>query len=403
MPDMRKSFPAHVPLGEDELHSIWDNAIIVFDTNTWLNLYIYSDKVATEFRNLQTEFKSKIWIPFRVVEEFMRNRLSRINEAIGIKKALNGELGALVGQLRRLSEHELLTEDEHETVEKAIKKKQAHLDYQIEALKGFGHEDIYTNIFMNEFSHLVGEEYDFNAEELKIAKERSNQGLPPGDRDEGKQSDKDRFGDYIIWKEILSKGRDSSRPLIFVSMDGTAKNKSGWFYKSGEMNVGAHPFLVKEYFEATGFRCIFYTPEQFMHEANMILEIQVASDDLIKETADIAKESDELWIRRSIDQASDNFRVFTKHAIEQLKAVIELGSLRAYDSEPIPFISNVIRSGILYLSKAKSRPIAASFISNLEKLLRQVMTFNSANTRQLADASNMLSCLHEIAEELDIP
>lgn len=74
MPDMQKLFPAHVPLNKDALQEIWKTAMVVFDTNSWLNLYTYSDKVAEEFRQLQSKhFKKQIWIPFRVAEEFMKN------------------------------------------------------------------------------------------------------------------------------------------------------------------------------------------------------------------------------------------------------------------------------------------------------------------------------------------
>ena len=339
----------------------------------------------------------------------MNNRLARIKVAIGDKEKLKSSLEHMLGELRGLSEHEVLTNEQVEGIAKAFKRMREKLDSQICTLKGFKHEDFNTALFMVEFSKSVGEEFELNAKELENAKERFKQQLPPGDKDDDKPSDKAKYSDYIIWQEILRQGKADPKPLIFVSLDGTTKkeNKTGWFYKSGDMIVGAHPYLVKEYYDATGHRCVFYTPNEFMEQANEILEKEIASEGLIKETAEIGRDgrslsqlSDEEWLRRGILEVLDNLHLRVVHAIEQLNAVMSIGSIRAYDGGPISFISSVIDTCVNLLNKIRHIGLPPSSIDVLEDMIRPVMEFNCSTSRNMLNVNTMIKHLREFDADL---
>ena len=63
-----------------EKAELWNNAVFVFDTNALLNLYRYSKNTRNEVISALEENKEKIWIPYQVAYEFMKNRCDVINE-----------------------------------------------------------------------------------------------------------------------------------------------------------------------------------------------------------------------------------------------------------------------------------------------------------------------------------
>src|SRR5205814_1021232 len=55
----------------------------------------------------------------------------------------------------------------------------------------------------------------------KEGEERYAKKIPPGFEDAKKGNDSsDKFGDLIIWKELIDKSKTDKRPIIFVTDDG---------------------------------------------------------------------------------------------------------------------------------------------------------------------------------------
>lgn len=75
---MKKLFPGHFKLKEEELKANWETALFVFDTNILLNLYRYSDTTREELLNILEKMKDRSWLPNRAVEEYLNNRSSVI-------------------------------------------------------------------------------------------------------------------------------------------------------------------------------------------------------------------------------------------------------------------------------------------------------------------------------------
>lgn len=71
---MKNRFAEYYELPEERIKEIWENSLIVFDTNVLLNLYRYNEDARTEFINVIKFYKERLWIPYQVGLEFHRRR-----------------------------------------------------------------------------------------------------------------------------------------------------------------------------------------------------------------------------------------------------------------------------------------------------------------------------------------
>src|SRR5262249_15878044 len=77
----------------------------------------------------------------------------------------------------------------------------------------------------------------------KEGEERYAKKIRPGYEDAKKEGEGgDKFGDLIIWKEMIEKAKADQKPVIFVTDDG----KSDWWYTHHGKKVGPHPALIEE-------------------------------------------------------------------------------------------------------------------------------------------------------------
>jgi len=99
------------------------------------------------------------------------------------------------------------------------------------------------------------------AEIRNEGEERYAKKIPPGFEDAKKGGDGgDKFGDLIIWKEMMEKAKADQRPIIFVTDDG----KSDWWHIHHGKKIGPHPHLVEEFLTATSQQFHIYELPQFL-------------------------------------------------------------------------------------------------------------------------------------------
>src|SRR4029077_20250194 len=95
----------------------------------------------------------------------------------------------------------------------------------------------------------------------KEGEERYAKKIPPGFEDAKKGGEGgDKFGDLIIWKEMIEKAKAEVRPIIFVTDDG----KSDWWHIHSGKKLGPHPYLVEEFLNASGQQFHIYELPQFL-------------------------------------------------------------------------------------------------------------------------------------------
>lgn len=290
---LRAEFPGYYPPTDGELAELWEIGHIVLDTNALLNLFRYSEATREELLNLLERESDRIWLPHQVALELHRNRraipVGQEASFNSVRDAINGAnatIDATISVLRRHAsrEAEALTQElkrSTKRLKRTLRKtRRTHRD----AVIGQDAHDKAFNRVGQLYAARVGD--PFSAEELltveKEGTKRFAAKIPPGYRDSSKTENK--FGDLIIWKQMLQKGISTKKPMIFITDDA----KEDWWERVHGKTIGARPELVEEYLAASeGKRIHFYSTMRFLEYARS--HGAKISDEALEETNAVSK------------------------------------------------------------------------------------------------------------------
>lgn len=262
---MKKTFREYHQYSENEFKKLWNECIFVFDTNTLLNMYRYRRDTVDKYFEVLSELKikNKLWIPHQVGFEFYENRITVISN---YEKSYDAILDILKSTKDSIDKdyknHPFLDWEELkgnidkglETVIKDIsKKKQSHP-------KLLDKDDILEKI-NNLFNSCVGECFD-DKKLIEIKKDgeiRYSKKIPPGFKDAKKDDDK-KYGDLILWKQIIEKAKVTKKPIIFISGD----VKEDWWLEKDGKRIMPLPQLKKEIYDEAEVDFHIYTADRFL-------------------------------------------------------------------------------------------------------------------------------------------
>lgn len=270
---MRDRFRGYYPPTEAELEELWEQGLVVLDANALLNLYRYTTRTREDFISTLRGLADRLWLPFQAGLEFQRQRLAVIDQQAnaydavlkGIEKARASVATEANGYRRHpvLSATDLLAKFDQAVAPLQEELERSRQQHRSIAPASPSYDGILASV-TELFGGRVG--YAFNEEELaEIFAEgsaRYAKHIPPGYKDAGK-GEPERYGDLIIWKELLRKGAESGLPLIFVTDD----RKEDWWREFNGRTIGPRVELIDEYAALTGRRVHFYVPEQFLRFA----------------------------------------------------------------------------------------------------------------------------------------
>src|SRR5207244_2596557 len=97
---------------------------------------------------------------------------------------------------------------------------------------------------------------------LKEAAARYAKGIPPGYADATKPGD-NKYGDAVLWIQLLEHARTRAAPIIFVTDD----VKEDWWTRVAGRTVGPRPALVEEMGSVAGQAFWMYRAAAFMQYA----------------------------------------------------------------------------------------------------------------------------------------
>jgi hypothetical protein len=98
----------------------------------------------------------------------------------------------------------------------------------------------------------------------KDGEDRYSKKIPPGYKDQKKDAGEyDKFGDLIIWKDMISKAKADKRPVIFISDDA----KEDWWWIHRGRKIGPRPELIEEFLTEAGQDFHIYEFSQFLRFA----------------------------------------------------------------------------------------------------------------------------------------
>lgn len=264
---------------------LWEKAAFVWDTSALCRLYALTPDVRDQMIAILGTIENRIWIPARVITEFNRHSHEELKKPLAkydIPKDLGRAMSvsAAGAYLKELTDnphlHPIIAEEalnkaneDYEAAKKAFEMLRVHLQ---DALKE-GKKNYEVEIKDDKIGKFVkslhrGPKMSYN-QLLEIAKEgvwRFEAQIPPGYKDKEEKDSIDRFGDLIIWKEIMRYAEKEQKPVILVIQD----LKEDWNAldeeADGKTRIVPREELLMEFEERTGHKIWMYTIADFLKE-----------------------------------------------------------------------------------------------------------------------------------------
>lgn len=255
---MRNAIKEYIELSDKEKNNLWNTATFVFDTNVFLDLYRYSNKTRNQLIESFEWLKTRIWMPYQVAFEFCKDRYSVIDEANRRFDNIWSEADKLTDSWKnelRLDCNDSDIEELGKYLKEWITKKKDSNYLTFSATD----DEVFCKL-LDLFDGKVGKPFSVE-EKLSIEQDgekRYASKIPPGYKDNKKMEN--RFGDLLVWKEIIGYAKSKEVDVIFVTRD----QKEDWWNTSSGKTIGPRIELRKEFYEETGKMFHMYTMSSFL-------------------------------------------------------------------------------------------------------------------------------------------
>jgi hypothetical protein len=257
--EMRKEFGQYLVPSEAFFENLWETGVLVLDANILHGVYRASEDTRNKLLSVFEKFQGRVWVPHQAGLEFMRSRIKTISDQADCYLQSASEIGKLVDTLGT-SRHPFL-EEKHINSLKEVK---AELQKRHEAIRELLTSDPIFDRLATLLEGRVGEESA--PAELdgwyKSGKTRYEAKIPPGFKDE-KKPEPERYGDLVLWLQLLKKAKAEKWSVIFVTDD----TKEDWFLHEGGGKKVIHPALRKEFADEVKSDFYAYTSPRFLEFA----------------------------------------------------------------------------------------------------------------------------------------
>jgi len=290
---MKKHFPGHFPQSKAQIKKLWKSCFFVVDANILLNLYRYSDETKAEFLDVLDSVKKRLWLPHRAAEEFFDNRLTVIGKQEKAYVDARGRIAKLQEDLANARQHPFVSDATMKIVLPVLERLTSELSKNQEVhTKRITDDSIRTTV-ARIFAGRVGEAYDSErlSEIFKEGESRYAERIPPGFKDARKGDGSDRqsdccrkYGDLLVWFQILEHAQEESMSVILVTDD----KKEDWWQIFDGKTVGPRPELVQEFLSRTKQAFHMYQADRFLQFATEYLE-QTIADTTLSEIREVQR------------------------------------------------------------------------------------------------------------------
>ncbi|MGG0239820.1 PIN-like domain-containing protein [Bacillus rhizoplanae] len=345
-------FQGFIRYTEEEYKELWNNAIFVVDTNVLINFYKYTTKDTYKmFFDILKDLKDKerLYIPHQVALEYFHNYEKNmflqhegykklVNKLVSLKDTANTSIKSIESEYPfiQVDDFKFLVKE----LDEANKKVKEQLDIELKALPDV--KEIQENI-LELLDGIVGQPY--TQEKLnEIEKDgeiRYTYEVPPGWED-GNDPDKQgfrnygamryqqKYGDLIMWHQMMDKAKTSSKPIIFI----TEEKKEDWWEKDKKAIKRPQPQLIQEFFEETSQKFNMFRIERFVENAKVYLNAVVSEEQIEKLTTQVEN------IRKSEEKEYSSRSSFSKRFdegnidnITSLKKNLDINKLMKFLTE----------------------------------------------------------------------
>ncbi|MCH4568227.1 PIN-like domain-containing protein [Bacillus sp. ES1-5] len=291
---------------EKKEKNIWTDCIFIFDTSALLEFYYFPKKFQEDIFNSTFErIKERLWIPHHVKYEYLKNRENTLQKPIEEKykrledeqiKVIESEIKNIKNRINNFINH-TKKEDTHPYIDNTISlnfeeasktfetafsdfKSKVAIEFKKreEEINAFATEDFVLESFSNYFK--IGREYNFE-KLMEIVEEgeiRYRNKIPPGYKDGPNKEGMQKYGDLIVWKQIIDFAEQSGKPIVFITND----VKEDWCYhykRSNEVRIiRPKEDLITEIRNKASVDFCMYTFSQFLHTAKEILGTNIPQE-----------------------------------------------------------------------------------------------------------------------------
>ena len=288
---MRDIFPAFFRPTDAGYKALWKDAIFAIDANVVLNLYRYLNETRKQLESTLSALKARLFIPHQAAREFLRNRLSvTAGQATEYTKAIE-KLTELASTLSDRRRHPYLEEAALPEFNETVDRIRVQLDGQKAALLSRLSQDEILEFIEQVFAGHTGKPFD-EARLVELAAEgekRYEARIPPGFEDIKKDDAGDpyrKYGDLILWKQIIFHAKELSKPIVFVTDD----SKQDWWLKQSGRTIGPRTELREEFMAESKQDFWMYTVDKFVEEAAKVTKTEV-SEKVIAEIVEVRQET----------------------------------------------------------------------------------------------------------------
>lgn len=256
---MDSKFVGYRKKSNDEIAELWKSAYFTFDTNFLLNLYRYSESSREDLFEIIKKLNSRIFITNQVVFEFSKNRYENLNDIIKSNRDFLKNIEKISDELSSNGSpflSKLLTDKFSDLIVEI----NSEISENIKTFESYFSTDTIFDQINKIFNKKVLEE--FTDEQIlnieKVGDIRYSNKVPPGYMDSKKPENK--FGDLIIWNEIINFSKNKAVSVVFISDD--SKEDWIWKLKDGKA-IGARPELIQEFIKETNNSFHIYNSNSF--------------------------------------------------------------------------------------------------------------------------------------------
>jgi PIN like domain/SWIB/MDM2 domain len=290
---MRSVFPGHFRPTDEQFRTLWNECIFAVDANVLLSLYRYSPIARKSLMQALDSVSTRVFVPHQAAKEFLKNRLSVTAGQAGEYTQAIKQITELAETLSNNKRHPFLPEQQLPKFKEIAESLCEQLEVQKKQLLDRLHHDDTLDYIANLFAISTGPPFD-GAKLKTIETEgqlRYQNAIPPGYKDWKKDSSGDvqkKFGDLIVWKQIIDKAKADKKPLIFITDD----QKDDWWVEQSGRTIGPRPELIEEFLTETEQSFWMYSVDKFLEEVAKLNATQV-SQDVIKEVIEVREDLQE--------------------------------------------------------------------------------------------------------------
>lgn len=269
---MKSIFKSYLIKDVSEVEDIWKKAIISVDTNVLLNLYRYSELAQHEVLDVFEKIKSKLFLTHHVGLEFHRNRYNVFSDQEEIYKKYISQFRNIRKELTDTNIHPHLSQSIEEELINVLDKVEEDLTSSLNKYNRISGDDMIYNKVSQLFQGRIGKGYELNQLEIIIKEgaDRYRRKVPPGFKDDNTKENDNKYGDFIIWKQLIDLAKEHNSPIIFI----TDEKKEDWWWKTKNGKViSPRPELVEEMFSIAGVDFLMYSLNSFLKNPMILTKV----------------------------------------------------------------------------------------------------------------------------------